>query len=80
MRNDFYPALIIAGLARKQQLMRRRIYRRSQLDRYRAELVILRQAGATLGQLQLWLKAKRLTVARSTILRYLDRLPEVAHG
>jgi len=64
-------------LRRRQALKRRRKYRRSRLDRFRAELVKLRKAGASLAQLQLWLKDWRLSVSRSSILRYLHRLPEL---
>jgi len=80
MRNNFDADVILAELRRKQRLMRRRVYRRSRLDRYRAELAKLRRAGASLGQLQLWLDTKRLQVSRSTILRFLNRLPELNNG
>lgn len=59
----------------------RRTWGKSKLARHRAELVKLKNAGASLGDLAHWLKtAKRLTVNRSTIARYLAKLPELQSG
>ncbi len=58
--------------------MRKKRFNRSVLERYRAELVELHRAGASLCDLQVWLRRnKRLKVARSTIGRYLHKLPEL---
>jgi hypothetical protein len=54
-----------------------RPFRRSQLLPYRAEFVHQRRAGASLAVLQRWLRQHRVRVARSTIKRYLDQLPEL---
>lgn len=54
-----------------------RRFRRSRLLPYRAELVHQRRTGATLAALQRWLRTHRVRVARSTIKRYLDQLPEL---
>lgn len=65
-------------LIRQQRRMsRRRRYYRSRLDRYRAEIVTLRRAGATLAEINAWLRRRRCRVACSTISRYLSKLPEV---
>lgn len=62
---------------RKRDL-RRVAYRRSKLRPWRAELVELRRAGASYGELAEWLrKYKRRRVAPSTIHRYLTQLPEM---
>ncbi len=59
-------------------VMRKKRYNKSVLERYRAELVELHRAGASLGDIQLWLRReKRLKVARSTIGRFLHKLPEL---
>lgn len=51
------------------------------LTPYRAETVELRKAGASLFELQQWLKSThRIAVARSTISRFLSKLPELADG
>ena len=57
---------------------RRRLYRKSRLDKYRAELVAMRQAGASCADLVEWLRVNhRLKVHRSSIDRYLKKLPEL---
>ena len=57
---------------------RRRLYRKSRLDKYRAELVAMKQAGASCADLVEWLRVNhRLKVHRSSIDRYLKKLPEL---
>lgn len=67
----------LALIRQQRQMARRRRYYRSRLDRYRAELVELRLAGASLAEIGLWLRRRRCRVATSTISRYLAKLPEV---
>lgn len=58
---------------------RRKLYRKSRLDRYRAELVAMKQAGASCADLAEWLRSShRLKINRSSIDRYLKKLPEMA--
>ena len=55
----------------------RKRYRKSRLDRYRSELVGMRRIGASLADLAEWLRLfHRLKVSRSSIDRYLKKLPE----
>ena len=57
---------------------RRRLFRRSRLERYRAELVAMRQAGASCADLVVWLRVThRCKIHRSSIDRYLKKLPEL---
>lgn len=59
-------------------IFKRRQYRRSRLTRYRAELVALRDSGASYPQLAQWLRSeKRIHVAHTTVMRFLHQLPEV---
>lgn len=52
---------------------------KSRLHKYRAELVQMRQEGASLGDLVVWLRTKkRVKVERSTVMRFLCKLPELA--
>ena len=55
--------------------IRKRSYksRQSRLDRYTSELLNLHSAGATSAELQRWLQSKRIKVAHSTVLRWLQR-------
>jgi hypothetical protein len=57
---------------------RRKLYHKSRLDRYRSELVALRRAGASCADLVEWLRVNhRLKIHRSSIDRYLRKLPEL---
>ncbi|MCL7489646.1 MAG: hypothetical protein M8357_15880 [Desulfobulbaceae bacterium] len=57
---------------------RRQRYRKSRLDRYRAELVAMRRAGASCGDLAVWLRlTHRCKINRSSIDRYLKKVPEL---
>jgi hypothetical protein len=56
---------------------RRKLYRKSRFDKYRAELVAMKQAGASCADLAAWLRLNhRCKVHRSSIDRYLRRLSE----
>jgi hypothetical protein len=57
---------------------RRKLYHKSRLDRYRSELVAMRRAGASCADLVEWLRVNhRLKIHRSSIDRYLRKLPEL---
>ena len=63
----------------RRRLSRRPRYRRSKLDRYRAELVALHRMGASYRDLAVYLRHEhRKRVDPTTVRRYLIRLPEVA--
>lgn len=63
-----------------RQRTRRRPYHTSRLARYRAEIVALRRAGAAYADIQVWLRRNtRTRVAVTTIMRYLQTLPELHH-
>ena len=54
---------------------RRKLYRKSRLDKYRAELVAMKQAGASCADLAEWLRLfHRCKINRSTVARYLEKL------
>lgn len=66
------------GAIRKSMRKKRR-WGKSCLIPFRAELVTLRRAGGSLGDIQTWLLVThRIAVERSTILRFLAKLPEVS--
>lgn len=69
----------LAAIRQQRRAARRKRYYRSRLDRHRAEIVALRRAAATLAEIAIWLRRRRIKVAPSTISRYLARLPEVDH-
>ena len=72
-------AVLTAIKAHRAMAKHRSTWGRSRLVKHRAELVHMRQQGASFGDLVVWLrKEKRLKVERSTVKRYLDKLPEIA--
>jgi len=81
MSAEFEANAVLYDLRQNAKLRHRRRYCRSRLDRHRAELVKLRLAGATLSELQRWLRAaRRIKVSRTTIFRFLRKLPELNNG
>lgn len=71
-----------AELSKVRQLRsiakRRRTWGKSRLVPHRAEMVKLRNAGASFADIQLWLrKERRIKVVESTVRRYLQKLPEL---
>lgn len=79
MSDDLDPAAELAAIHRRRSIARRKPYQRSKLARHRAELVALRRAGASYPDLVTWLRTRhQMTVAHTTVLRYLQSLPELA--
>ena len=75
-----FDAAAVLDTVRQQREERRhrRTWGKSKLVRHRAELVKLRQAGASLADLVHWLKTDKRTLAsKSTVGRYLATLPEM---
>jgi len=55
---------------------RRKLYRKSRLDKYRAELFAMKEAGASCADLVEWLRVKhRCRINRSSVDRYLKKNP-----
>jgi hypothetical protein len=78
-RETFDAQVEVERIRARRAEARRRLYRRSRLDRYRAELVAMRQAGASCADLVEWLRVKhRCRINRSSVDRYLKKLPELA--
>lgn len=74
----FDPVLEVERIRARRAEARRKLYRKSRLDKYRAEMVAMRQAGASCADLAEWLRVShRCKVNRSSIDRYLKRLPEL---
>ena len=68
----------VARIRTRRAEARRKMYRKSRLDKYRAELVAMRQAGASCADLAEWLRVShRCRMHRSSVDRYLKRLPEL---
>ena len=68
----------LEAVRERRRLARRPRYRRSKLDRYRAELVSLRHMGASYRELSLYVwHEHRKRADPTTVRRYLVKLPEV---
>ena len=78
-RDETFDAQAEVGRIRaRRNEARRKFYRKSRLDKYRAELVAMKQAGASCADLAEWLRLNhRCKVNRSSIDRYLRKLPEL---
>ena len=75
-----FDSVAVLDTVRQQREERRhrRTWGKSKLVRHRAELVKLRQTGASLADLVHWLKTeKRTQASKSTVSRYLATLPEM---
>ena len=70
---DFDVTKEIEQALEKLKKTRQKNYKRStsRLNRYQAQLVAMRRAGATMAILQEWLKSHHCRVAQSTIWRFL---------
>ncbi len=74
----FNPLLEVQLIRNRRSEARRKLYHKSRLDKYRAELVLMRLAGASCADLAEWLRIKRrCKVNRSSIDRFLKKLPEM---
>lgn len=62
----------LAKLKAETRELRQKRFKNSRLNAYRGELVTMYAEGATVAELQRWLKAKRISVAWTTVKRWLD--------
>ncbi|WP_397471753.1 hypothetical protein [Rheinheimera sp.] len=62
----------LAKLKAETRELRQKRFKNSRLNAYRGELVTMYEEGATVAELQRWLKAKRISVAWTTVKRWLD--------
>jgi hypothetical protein len=77
-RETFDAQVEVERIRARRAEARRRLYRRSRLDRYRAELVAMKRAGASCADLVEWLRVKhRCRINRSSVDRYLRKLQEL---
>jgi len=72
-QSSFDPIAESARLRKITAARRKTKYRRSRLDRYAGELIQLRKAGATIAELQRWLRERRVVVVHATVARWMKR-------
>ena len=73
MMNDFDVRQELVRLQQLKILSRKKRFSRSKLDPYTHQLSELRKAGATLADLQRWLRQRRVRVEHTTISRFLNK-------
>lgn len=61
----------VQRLAAITELRKKKRYSRSKLDKYKFEILALRNEAATLQEIQIWLKEKNVSAEISTISRWL---------
>ena len=66
-------------LKQQTKVIRKKRFTRSRLDKHSAELLSLYKAGASIAELQRWLRANRIKVEHSTVSRWLDKM-DAKHG
>jgi hypothetical protein len=76
--NETFDALAeVERIRARRTEARRKLYRKSNLDRYRAELMAMKRAGASCADLVEWLRVShRCKIHRSSIHRYLKKFAE----
>ena len=73
-RNQMFDIDTELDLLRRQTSeIRKKRYSRSRLDRYRGELLLLHRGGASVAELQRWLRARRIRVVHSSVARWIDK-------
>ena len=78
IRQHFDATIELEKLNHHCQARGKSHYRRSRLNKCRAELVALAQAGASLRQLVIWLQRnKHIKISHTSIMWYLKKLPEM---
>lgn len=71
--NEFNVIATVELLKNETKEIRKTIYRRSRLDRYKAELIALKQAGTSNAKCQRWLRQNRIKVDHRTVGRWMEK-------
>ena len=76
--HQFDAPIILKKLRERSTKKRHQCYLKSSLMRYRAEIVALREAGASYREIKIWLGAeKHLKFQHTTLMRFIKKLPEL---
>lgn len=63
----------LAEIKTLRKLMLKKRFSKSRLDQFKSEILKLRKANASLTDIRLFLKSKKVTVVNSTIHRFLKK-------
>jgi len=68
----FDPQKELLEVKNLQEVRRKKKLFKSKLDKFEHQLKALRDAGASIAQMQIWLKQNNIKVSRSTVWRWLN--------
>jgi len=71
--DNFNTNVKVDQLKAHKRRIRKRVYRRSKLDKFKGELITLRREGASATDLQRWLRQQRIQVTLTTVTRWLEK-------
>lgn len=71
--SEFHPVSEVAELRKQTRAIRQPRYYRSRLDQFAGELISLHAEGATIAELQRWLRQHRTKVEYSTVYRWITK-------
>ena len=71
--NEFDPDLEVKKLKKQTSIIRKTRFSKSRLDRYKGELLALKNSGSSCAELQRYLRGKRVKVAYTTVSRWLAK-------
>lgn len=71
--SEFHPVTEVAKLRQQTRAIRQPRYSRSRLDKFAGELISLHAEGATIAELQRWLRKRRISVQYTTVYRWITK-------
>ncbi len=71
--SDFNVQNELETLQKQTQIIRKRRFSKSRLDKFKGELLLLKDSGASTAELQRFLRTKKIKVAWSTVYRWLEK-------
>ena len=73
--NEHEAQKTVASLQAQTRLRRKRtrLSGHSRLNKYKGDLILLKRQGATIAELQRWLREHRIKVVHSTVARWLQK-------
>ena len=72
--SEFDTEKALTELKHQTKIIRKKRFSKSRLDKYSAELLSLYASGASIAELQRWLRSNRIRVEHSTVSRWLNRM------
>lgn len=71
--SDFNTEDELNKLQQQTKAIRKTKHYKSRIDRYKGEVLKLHKAGATIAEIQRFLRSKRIKLVYSTVLRWIEK-------